>query len=143
MSELRVLAASVLLAGGVAAAVSAAVLRYGPTIESSMAPGHGAGAPARIATVRLGELAADHAMRVARAEASPGETAAATRAWAAALEYALVQVALERRAVLLPARAVAAGAPDLTAEIEAAMAAAMADPMADRTPTKPAPETKP
>ena len=139
MSELRVLAASVLLAGGVAAAVSAAVLRYGPTIESSIVPGHGAHAPPRIATVRLGELAADHAARVARAGVSPGETAAATRAWAVALEQALARVAARHRAVLLPARAVAAGAPDLTAEIEAAMAATLADP----APTEPAPETKP
>ena len=136
MSELRVLAASVLLAGGVAAAVSAAVLRYGPTIESSIVPGHGADAPPRIASVRLAELAADHAMRVARAEASPGETAAATRVWAVALEQALARVALHHRAVLLPARAVAAGAPDLTAEIEAAMAATLAEPVS-------APEPKP
>ncbi len=143
MSELRVLAAAVLLAGGVAAAVSATVLRYGPAIESSIVAGHGADAPARIASVRLGELAADHALRVARAGTSPGETAAATRAWAVALERALARVAAHHRAVLLPARAVAAGAPDLTAEIEAAMAAAIAEPMADRAPPQPAPETRP
>ena len=81
MSELRVLAASVLLAGGVAAAVSATVLRYGP----EMAPGYGAHAPPRIASVRLAELAAAHAARVARAETAPGEVAVATRAWAVAL----------------------------------------------------------
>ena len=118
MSELRVLAASVLLAGGVAAAVSAAVLRYGPTIESSIAPGHGAGlesvGPVRIATVRLAELTADHAMQVARAGSTPGAAAAATRRWAVALETALARVAARHRAVLLPARAVAAGAPDVT-----------------------------
>ena len=135
MSELRVLAASVLLAGGVSAAVSAAVLRYGP----AMVPGYGAAEPPRIASVRLGELAAGHAARVARAGVSPGETAAATRAWAVALEHALAQVAARHRAVLLPARAVAAGAPDVTAEIEAAMAATLADP----APTEPAAETKP
>ena len=67
-------------------------------------------------------------------ETAPGEVAAATRAWAVALESALARVALHRRAVLLPARAVAAGAPDLTAEVEAAMAQAMAGG---------APETKP
>ena len=104
----------------------------------------------RIASVRLGELAADHAMRVARAGTSPGEAAAATRAWAVALERALARVAAHHRAVLLPARAVAAGAPDLTAEIEAAMAAAMAErapaesaPSLDRRPGQAAPETKP
>ena len=115
--------------------------------EPGPAPGsgpcHGADAPARIASVRLGELAADHALRVARAGTSPGETAAATRAWAVALERALARVAAHHRAVLLPARAVAAGAPDLTAEIEAAMAAAIAEPMADRAPPQPAPETRP
>ena len=130
MSELRVLAACALLAGGISAAVSATVLRYGPEIM----PGHGAVEAPRIATVRLAELAAAHAARVARAGTAPGEVAAATRAWAVALESALARVALHRRAVLLPARAVAAGAPDLTAEVEAAMARAMAGP---------APETKP
>ena len=134
MSELRVLAACALLAAGVAAAVSAAVLRYGPAIESSIAPGHGAVEAPRIATVRLAELAAGHAARVARAGTAPGETAAATRRWAVALEYALVQVAARHRAVLLPARAVAAGALDVTADVEAAMAQAMA---------APAPESKP
>ena len=114
MSELRVLAACALLAGGIAAAVSATVLRYG------------AAEPPAIATVRLAELAAAHAARVARAETALGDAAAATRAWAVALESALARVALHRRAVLLPARAVAAGAPDLTAEVEAAMAAALA-----------------
>ena len=132
MSELRVLAACALLAGGIAAAVSATVLRYGPELV------HGAVEPPRIApgiaSVRLAELAAAHAARIARAETAPGEVAAATRAWAVALESALARVALHRRAVLLPARAVAAGAPDLTAEVEAAMAQAMAGG---------APETKP
>ena len=124
MSELRVLAASVLLAGGIAAAVSATVLRYGPEMV------HGEAQAPRIASVRLAELAAGHAGRVARAETAPGEVAAATRAWAVALESALARVALHHGAVLLPARAVAAGAPDLTAEVEAAMAAALAKPIA-------------
>ena len=93
----------------------------------------------RIASVRLAELAAAHAARIARADTAPGETAAATRAWAVALEAALARVALHHGAVLLPARAVAAGAPDLTAEVEAAMARVMAG----QAPTEPAPETKP
>ena len=135
MSELRVLAACALLAGGIAAAVSATVLRYGPEIGWAEVAGDGAHAPPRIASVRLAELAAAHAARVARAETAPGEVAAATRAWAVALESALARVALHHGAVLLPARAVAAGAPDLTAEVEAAMAAALANPIA--------PETKP
>ena len=44
------------------------------------------------------------------------------RAWGAALERALALVAERRAVVLLPARAVAAGAPDVTGEVEAAMA---------------------
>ena len=143
MSELRVLAACALLAAGVAAAVSAAVLRYGPAI----APGYGAGleslGPVRVATVRLAELAADHAMRAARAEASPDESAAATRRWAVALEYALAEVAAHHRAVLLPARAVAAGAPDVTAEVEAVLAAAMSEGSRAQPAPLPTPEAKP
>ena len=124
MSDLRVLAACALLAGGIAAAVSATALRYGPEMVDRAVE------PPRIASVRLAELAATHAARVARAETAPGEVAAATRAWAVALEGALARVALHHGAVLLPARAVAAGAPDLTAEVEAAMAAALANPIA-------------
>ena len=63
----------------------------------------------------------------ARGRKRPG---AATRAWALALEAALARVAREHRAVLLPARAVAAGAPDLTADVEAALAEALARPAA-------------
>ena len=129
MSELRVLAACALLAGGIAAAVSATALRYGPEIGWAAVGGDGAHAP-RIASVRLAELAAGHAARIARAETAPGEVAAATRAWALALESALARVASHHGAVLLPARAVAAGAPDLTAQVEAAMAAALANPIA-------------
>ena len=134
MSELRILAACALLACGVAAAVSATVLRYGPEIGWAAVAGDGAHAPPRIASVRLAELAAVHAARLVRAGTAPGEVAVATRAWAVALESALAQVAAHRRAVLLPARAVAAGAPDLTAEIEAAMAAALAKPMPEPRP---------
>ena len=117
------LAACALLAGGIAAAVSATVLRYGP----EMVPGYGAHAPPRIASVRLAELAAGHAARLTRAGTAAGEVTAATRAWALALEGALARVASHHGAVLLPARAVAAGAPDLTVEVEAAMAQVLAD----------------
>ena len=112
MSEPRVLAAAVLLAGGVAAAVSAAMVRYAPDRRPV------------IASVRLGELAADYAAKAARANATGQETAEAVRAWAFALEDALDRVAKRHGAVLLPARAVAAGAPDLTAQVEAALAPA-------------------
>ena len=114
MSDLRVLAAAVLLAAGVAAAVAAATIRFG-------------GDPLpRIATVRLGQMTADYAVWAAGSGASAEASAVRTRAWAAALENALAAVARRHRAVLLPARAVAAGAPDYTAEIEAALARTMA-----------------
>ena len=122
MSELRVLACAMLLAAGVAAAVAAGFARYAP-----QPPDTRAGEPPGIASVRLAELVAGHA---ARDGAGTQETGAATRAWALALEAALARVAREHRAVLLPARAVAAGAPDLTGDVEAALAEALARPAA-------------
>ena len=121
MSELRVLACAVLLAAGVAAAVAAGFARYAP-----QAPDTRAGEPLGIASVRLAELVAGHAARSARDGATSERTAAETRVWAAALEDALARVSADRRAVLLPARAVAAGAPDLTAEVDAALVATLA-----------------
>ena len=118
MSDLRVLAAAVLLAAGVAAAVSAATIRFGGDPAPRIAPA--------IATVRLGQLTADYAVRAAGSGASAEASAARTRAWAAALENALATVSRRHRKVLLPARAVAAGAPDLTAEVEAALARTIA-----------------
>ena len=118
MSDLRVLAAAVLLAAGVAAAVSAATIRFGGDPAPRIAPA--------IATVRLGQLTADYAVRAAGSGASAEASAARTRAWAAALENALAAVSRRHRTVLLPARAVAAGAPDLTAEVEAALARTIA-----------------
>ena len=101
---------AVLLSGAVAAAVAAAALRYG--VEP----------PARIASVRLAEIAAAYTTRAA----AKGETAEDVRAWGRVLEAALDRVSASHGAVLLPARAVAAGAPDLTAEVEAALAAILA-----------------
>ena len=106
MSELRLLACAVLLAGGVAAAVAAATVR----IAASEAP--------RIASVRLGEMTAAWTTRAA----SEGRTADEVRAWGEALEAALDHVAKRRGVVLLPARAVAAGAPDLTWHVDAVLA---------------------
>ena len=116
MNEVRVLLSAVLLTSGVAAAVAAAMIRF--TAEERIS----------IASVRLDELAEDYAAQAARTDAVPEETANAVRAWAFALEDALSQVAKRHRAVLLPARAVAAGAPDLTAQVEAALAAATLPP---------------
>ncbi len=105
-----VMVSAVLLSGAVAAAVAAAMLRYG--IEP----------PPRIAGVRLTEITVAYTTRAA----SAGETAEGVQAWGGALEAALDRVAKRHGAVLLPARAVAAGAPDLTAEVEAALAAFLA-----------------
>ena len=103
---------AVLLSGAVAAAVAAATLRYG--VEE----------PPRIAGVRLAEITAAYTTRAA----SEGRSAEDVRAWGEALEAALGQGGRTRhRLVLLPARAVAAGAPDATARVEAALAAILAD----------------
>jgi len=102
VNEARVILSTVLLAAGVAAAVAAGVTR--------MAAENGP----PVASVRLAELAAEHAERAAQGGGSADEIRASTRAWAAALEQALGEIAERRRVVLLPSRAVAAGAPDLT-----------------------------
>jgi len=106
MSEVRLLACALLLSGGMAAAVAAATLRFG--VE----------APPRLAGVRLAEMTAAYTTRAA----AEGRTSEDVRAWGAALEAALDHVAERHGAVLLPARAVAAGAPDLTRQVEAALA---------------------
>ena len=116
MSDLRLLAACALLAVGISAAVSAAVMRFG----AEPAPG--------IATVRLSEIAAAWAVKAAGEQSSEETAAASARLWAAALDTALRETAARHRVVLLPARAVAAGAPDLTHEIEAVMAEALVNP---------------
>ena len=110
-SSWPVLVSAVLLSGAVAAAVAAATLRYG--VEP----------PPRIAGVRLAEITAAYTTRAA----SEGKSAEDVRAWGEALEAALDRVAARHRLVLLPARAVAAGAPDATAPVEAALAAILAD----------------
>ena len=101
-----VMISAVLLSGAVAAAVTAATLRYG--VEP----------PPRIAVVRLAEITATWTTRAA----AEGRTAEDARAWGVALEAALDRVAATRGVILLPARAVAAGAPDVTANVEAALA---------------------
>ncbi len=101
-----VMVSAVLLSGAVAAAVAVATLRYG--VEP----------PPRIAGVRLAEITAAYTTRAA----SDGETVEDVRAWGVALEAALDHVAERRGVVLLPARAVAAGAPDVTWHVEAVLA---------------------
>ena len=96
---------AVLLSGAVAAVVSVAVVR----LVAERTPA--------IASVRIGELAAEYAVEAAQSGASGEAAAANARAWGIALEAALDRVA-ERGLVLLPARAVAAGAPDVTERVE-------------------------
>ena len=107
MSEARVLVSAVLLSAGVAAAVAAGVARIAGTSVATDGGPH-------IASVRLSELTAEHAERAARAGAPADGIRESTRAWAAALERALGDLAERRHVVLLPSRAVAAGAPDVT-----------------------------
>ena len=109
-----VVLSSVLLAGAVAAAVTAAMLRFAPNDRPV------------IASVRLGEMTAAYAVRAAGENAPAAAAASDARAWGTALETALARVAARHRVVLLPARAVAAGAPDMTAHVEAALAAELA-----------------
>ncbi len=109
MSGPTTLVAALLLSAGVAAAVSAVTAR----IALERVP--------RIASVRLAELTADYMAKAARDHGDQEEAVKAVRGWAHRLEEALVRTAARHRAVLLPARAVAGGAPDLTAEVEAAL----------------------
>ena len=109
-----VVLSAVLLAGAVAAAVSAAMLRFAPNDSP------------RIASVRLGEMTAAYAVKAAGENAAAAAVASDARAWGTALEAALSRVAARHDVVLLPARAVAAGAPDMTARVEAVLAALLA-----------------
>ncbi len=109
MSGVSTLGAVLLLAVGVAAAVSALSARM--ALE---------GVP-RIASVRLAELTAEYVTQAARERTGGDNAAEAAREWARRLDEALVRTASRHRVVLLPARAVAAGAEDFTAEVKAAM----------------------
>ena len=118
MSGLRLLICAGLISLGVAAVAGAGIARY--ALDS--APG--------IASVRLTEIVAEHMAGAARDGSGAEETAAATRAWAGALEDALAAVAERHNAVLLPIEAVAFGAPDLTAELRAEIAQRLSAPKA-------------
>lgn len=74
-----------------------------------------------IGTVRLEGLTAEFLAAAVQGADSPEQSAAAARAWGAALESALDTVAARHGIVLLPVEAVAAGAPDYTVEVRAAM----------------------
>ena len=111
MSGFSAFAAALLLAAGVAAAVSVVTVRVSP----EKAP--------RIAVVRLADLTTEYVTRALRDGGDSKKALDSARAWAVRLEEALVGVATHHGVVLLTAGAVAAGAEDLTAEVEAAMAA--------------------
>ncbi len=110
MSGVSAFAAALLLAAGVAAAVSAVTVR----ISLEKTP--------RIASVRLSGLTADYVTRSLREGGDSQKTLDAAREWARRLEVALARTAARWGVVLLTAGAVAAGGEDLTAEVEAAMA---------------------
>ena len=109
MSGTSTLGAALLLAAGVAAAVSAVSAR----VALERVP--------RIASVRLGELTTEYMTNAAHEQGDRDEAMEAARRWATRLEEALVRTAARHNAVLLPARAVAAGSKDLTAEVRAAI----------------------
>ena len=111
MSGVSTLGAAMLLSAGVAAAVSAVSAR----VALERVP--------RIASVRLAELTAEYVTQAARERAGGDDAVEAARAWAGRLDEALARTAARHRVVLLPARAVAAGAQDFTAEVKAAMQA--------------------
>ncbi len=102
-SSWPVMVSAVLLSGAVVAAVAAATVRLAAPQD------------APVASVRLGEMTAAYTTRAA----AEGQTTEDVRAWGEALEAALDHVARRRGVVLLPARAVAAGAPDMTWLVEA------------------------
>ena len=111
MNGVSTLGAVLLLAAGVAAAVSALSAR----MALERVP--------RIASVRLAELTAEYVTQAARERTGRDDAAGAVREWARRLEEALVRMSARHRVVLLPARAVAAGAEDFTARVKAAMRA--------------------
>lgn len=112
MSTLGTIAAALLLAAGMAAAVSAATAR----MALERVP--------RIASVRLAELTAEYVTQAAREHMGGDEAAEAARDWAGRLDEALDLISAHYRVVLLPARAVAAGAEDFTDRVKAVMRAA-------------------
>ena len=104
-------AAALLLAAGVSAAVSAVTAR----LALEPVP--------RIASVRLSSLTADYVTRSLRDGGDSKKALDEARDWARRLDEALTRVAAQRGVVLFTSGAVAAGAEDLTREVEASMAA--------------------
>ena len=120
--DLSAFLCTLVLAAAVASAVAVAMVRLTQPD------------PPRIASVRLGELTTRFALDVAGDGSSEETAAAEARRWASALERALDAVAERHRAVLLPARAVATGALDLTPEVDAVLARLLEEREADDAP---------
>lgn len=110
MNGVSAFAAALLLAAGVSAAVSAVTVR----LATENVP--------RIASVRLSSLTADYVTRSLRDGGDSKKALDEARDWARRLEEALARTAARRGVVLFTSGAVAAGAEDLTGEVEAAMA---------------------
>ena len=110
MNGVSAFAAALLLAAGIAAAVSAVTVR----LATENIP--------RIASVRLSSLTADYVTRSLREGGDSKKALDEARDWARRLEEALARTAARRGVVLFTSGAVAAGAEDLTGEVEAAMA---------------------
>ena len=110
MRSLPAFAAALMLAAGVSAAVSAVTAR----LALDRVP--------RIASVRLSNLTADFIVKTLRQEGNNREALGAAREWSRRFEEALARVSARRGVVILTSGAVAAGARDLTREVEAAMA---------------------
>ena len=117
--DLSAVLCTLVLAAAVASAVAVAMVRLTQPD------------PPRIASVRLGELTTRFALDVAGDGSSEETAAAEARRWASALERALRAVAERHDAVLLPARAVAVGALDLTPEVDAVLARLLEEREAD------------
>ena len=112
----RLLACAVLLNAGIAAVIAAGFAK------------NAADAVPRIASVRLAELVSEQVDDSVRIDVGAEAAAREARVLGQALEQALHTVALRRGVVLLPVRSVAAGALDVTAEVEAEMARLLAEP---------------
>ena len=75
------------------------------------------GKPTRSDIFTVAEFVAEHGRQAARGDAAPEVTAAAVHAWGLALEEALRETATRDDLVILPARASAAGALDITESV--------------------------
>ena len=110
MRNLPAFIAALLLSAGVSAAVSAVTAH----LALERVP--------RIASVRLSGLTADYVTRSLREGGDSEKALDEARDWARRLEQALARTAARRGVILFTSGAVAAGAQDLTREVEAAMA---------------------